>query len=148
MLSQRSVSINNSEIIAPILTVVPGEISKKVGDLQAILFSNVELPEVDGRRANPVSEPYDDQSASLPEQEIDLRAVYVGQHIRYQPVELTSLTEGELRQIRITLSNGRQYEGIINSLSDSELQLKSQQAGGELVLPIKLERIVQLEIKM
>ncbi|MBO9482616.1 hypothetical protein J7439_14480 [Salinisphaera sp. G21_0] len=148
VVNQRSVSINNSEIIAPILTIVPGEISKKVAELQAILLSNVELPDVDSRRANPVSEPYDDQSASLPEQEIDLRAVYVGQHIRYQPVKLTSLTEGELRQIRITLSNGRQYEGIINSLSDSELQLKSLQSGGELVLPIKLERIVQLEIKM
>lgn len=146
VVSQRYVSINNREIIAPELTIVPGEMSKKVGDLQAILFSNAEQALTDTHGANSTLQ--HDQSISLPEEEIDQRAVYVGKHIQYQSVELNSLSEGERRQIRVTLDNGRQYEGFIDSLNENELQLQSPQAGGEIVLPVQLERIAQLEIKM
>ncbi len=130
------------------LTIIPEEMSKKVGDLQAVILSSTELTEVDGHRENTTSEQNDNHPVSLPEEEIDPRAVYVGKHIQYQPVEPASLTAGELRQIRITLSNGRQYEGFIDSLNEKELQLKSLQAGGELVLPVQLEKISLLEIKM
>ena len=148
VVSQRFVSINNKEIIAPMLTIIPEEMSKKVGDLQAVILSSTEPPEVDGHRENTISEQSDDHPVSLPEEEIDPRAVYVGKHIQYQPVELTSLSAGEMRQIRITLRNGRKYEGFLDSLNEKELQLKSLQAGGELVLPIQLEKISLLEIKM
>ncbi len=140
VVSQLYVSVNNEEIIAPELNIIPEGLSGKLEDLRAIL-SRPEQPEKVDQNTNNI------KIASLHE-EIDQRAIYVGQHVQYKSVELTSLTTDERRQVKITLSNGRQHEGFIVSLNEKELQLKSLHAGGEVVMPVKLERISLFEIMM
>lgn len=146
VVSQLYVSVNNRDIIAPELNIIPTGLKGKVDDLLAIL-SQPEDQEMRNDSSEAIEVKRHEQANPFPE-ELNQREVYVGQHLRYHPIELTALTKDELRQIRITLINGRKYEGFLNRLSEEELKIKSMQAGGEMILPVQLERISLLEVMM
>ncbi|MFK0572516.1 hypothetical protein [Endozoicomonas sp.] len=110
-------------------------------------MSQPESQEVSNDHSKTIAATRNEEKDQFPEA-LNQREVYTGQHLRYHPIELTALTEDELRKIRIKINNGREYEGFLDSLNTEKLQLKSLQDGGEVIRPFQLERITLLEVMM
>ncbi|WP_067514770.1 hypothetical protein [Endozoicomonas ascidiicola] len=145
-ISQLYIAINNKELLMPELTLNPVALGNRVDDL-LMAFTQPEVPKpLPETKAAPV---VDTQVPAQPSTEDrGQREMYTGQHQVFTPISIEELAEGEPRPIRITLFSGRQYEGLLESLDERLMKLKSDQAGGEVIRPVTLSRIASVEVLM
>ncbi len=76
------------------------------------------------------------------------RDAYTGNNKKFRPIELSELSDYIEKPICIEVLKGRIFEGVLISLDDEKVMLKTSTSGGHALLPIKLSRIKSAQVKI
>ena len=143
-LSQLFIAVNDDEVFAPDLKLNPVATGNLIDDY-LVLFKEPEPIKPATTQVPAVVEQTTPVNHTSTEDR-NQRDIYAGLHQQYTAILVENLTPEESRQLRVTLNDGRQYEGFIKALDKKWLDLKSNQPGGEVVRPVQLSSIYTLEV--